>query len=429
MSDRFVLLGLARVRSPWFVEVGRWCTSGSLPAQFLKCVSPDEVRARLASGRVHSALLVDAHPGNLDRDLFATATGRGCPVIVVADPELPIDLDELGATGQARPRVRSSRAPRLAGHLRAARARHRHAPDRSDAGAQRNSLVRTDGRGLRNRRHRAHPPSRSPPRKRLGNDPRHRGLVVLADLSLDADQALLHGTPDVVPGVPELVDAHRRGRPEPSEVQALTFDVPDRGYRVLLGLRRHREWAALRPTAVDAALLGLRRAFQVVVADVDADVEGDRECGVIEVEDRNLLARSTLAQADVVLVVAAPGMKGAHSLCTCGDRARRPRRGRWRHRPRREPRTSSAGRSGRVHRRARNARPATRVSADLPTRTCRHRCRPPRRDPAAGRRCAVRSPEQCDSPSIARPAPAAQDEPERVRPGGGSWTVQDAATP
>ena len=96
MSDRFVLLGLARVRSPWFVEVGRWCTSGSLPAQFLKCVSADEVRARLASGRAHSALLVDAHPGNLDRDLFATATRHGCPVVLVADPDLPIDLDELG---------------------------------------------------------------------------------------------------------------------------------------------------------------------------------------------------------------------------------------------------------------------------------------------------------------------------------------------
>ena len=95
MSDRFVLLGLARVRSPWFVEVGRWCTSGSLPAQFLKCVSADEVRARLASGRVHSALLVDAHPGNLDRDLFAAATSRGCPVVLVADPALPIELDEL----------------------------------------------------------------------------------------------------------------------------------------------------------------------------------------------------------------------------------------------------------------------------------------------------------------------------------------------
>jgi hypothetical protein len=52
----------------------------------------------------------------------------------------------------------------------------------------------------------------------------------------------------------------------------------------------------------------------VVVADVDSDVEGDRQCGVIEVEDRNLLARETLAQADVVVLVVAPGLKGTHAL-------------------------------------------------------------------------------------------------------------------
>jgi CO dehydrogenase nickel-insertion accessory protein CooC1 len=427
MRDRFVLPGLARVRSPWFVEVGRWCTSGSLPAQFLKCVSADEVRARLASGRAHSALIVDAPPGNLDRDLFATATRHGCPVILVADPDLPIDLDELGVTGRLAPEFGRAAlldllatCAQLVPDTAALPTDPSPAPSATPWSGRMVAVCGTGGTGASTVAVAA--------AQALGNDPRHRGLVVLADLKLDADQALLHGTPDVVPGVPELVDAHRRGQPEPSAVQALTFDIPDRGYRLLLGLRRHREWTALRPTAVDAALHGLRRAFQVVVADVDADVEGDRECGVIEVEDRNLLARSTLGQADVVLVVTAPGMKGVHALA----------------------RTVSAlidhGVDGGdivpvVNRASRRPIARAEFTAALATLVPRLGCPPiflPERvgvdahhrdvtrlpgalcGPIAG---AVRL--ALDRPTRVRP----KDEPERVAPGGGSWTVQDAATP
>ena len=50
-----------------------------------------------------------------------------------------------------------------------------------------------------------------------------------------------------------------------------------------------------------------------MVADVDADVEGEAQCGSTDVEDRNLLARHTLADADLVLVVGLAGLAGAHS--------------------------------------------------------------------------------------------------------------------
>ena len=43
----------------------------------------------------------------------------------------------------------------------------------------------------------------------LAADPRDAGLVVLTDLALHAEQALLHDAGDVVPGVVELVDAYR----------------------------------------------------------------------------------------------------------------------------------------------------------------------------------------------------------------------------
>ena len=58
--SRYVVLGLAHPRAPWFSEVARWATAGSAPVDFVKCVSAEEVHARLASGRRVSALLADA---------------------------------------------------------------------------------------------------------------------------------------------------------------------------------------------------------------------------------------------------------------------------------------------------------------------------------------------------------------------------------
>ena len=59
-GERYVLLGLAPARAPWFAALAQWATAATIAAEFIKCVSGDEVRARLASGRPHSALLVDA---------------------------------------------------------------------------------------------------------------------------------------------------------------------------------------------------------------------------------------------------------------------------------------------------------------------------------------------------------------------------------
>ena len=98
--------------------------------------------------------------------------------------------------------------------------------------------------------------------------------------------------PDLGPGVQELVEAHRVGRPDPDEVRRMTFGVPRRDYRLLLGLRQPEAWGALRPRAIDAGVEGLRQAFQVVVADVTGDFEGEAEGGSADVEERNYLARA-----------------------------------------------------------------------------------------------------------------------------------------
>jgi hypothetical protein len=138
--------------------------------------------------------------------------------------------------------------------------------------------------------------------------------VVLVDGCRRAQLAMLHDTGEVVPGVLELVDAHRLGTPSPADVEALTFAPGARGYRLLLGLRRPRHWSSLRRRSFEAALDGLRRTFSAVVCDVDGDLEGESATGSLDVEERNLMTRATVAAADVVFAVGRPGLKGLHSL-------------------------------------------------------------------------------------------------------------------
>src|SRR5262245_66523313 len=64
----------------------------------------------------------------------------------------------------------------------------------------------------------------------LAADPRDAGLVVLADLALHAQQALLHDAGDVVPGVVELAEAYRGQGLGPAGVRSVGFSVAGRGY-------------------------------------------------------------------------------------------------------------------------------------------------------------------------------------------------------
>ena len=171
-----------------------------------------------------------------------------------------------------------------------------------------------------------------------------------------------------MPGVQELVEAHRAGTPSIEQVRALLFDGPQ-PYQLLLGLRRHRDWAVVRPRSFLAALDSLRRTFTAVVADIDADVEGEDECGSIEVEERNVMARTVAEHADVVVVTGLPGVKGLRSLVRtiaelprsrCGARARRARH---------QPGAPPAPPAGRADPRR---RPADRAAANADGRLARH---------------------------------------------------------
>ncbi len=313
-GDRYVVLGLAHVRSSWFRDVSRWATSAAMPIDFVKCVSIEELRARLQSGRAFSAVLADAGLAGIDRDLIDLTREIGAAVILVGDGARRGRVSELGvSTTLADPFDRGALLAALDEHASPIGATNPEtsAPTLTPSGPTpgwRGRVVAVTGAGGTGSSVVAMAIAQG-----LGSDARAQGRVLLADLALDADQAMLHDARDIVPGIQELVDAFRHGTPSTDDIIALTFG-DGHPYRLLLGLRRHRDWTALRPRAWTAALDGLRRSFTQIVADVDPDLEGEAECGSMDVEERNLLSRSVLDVAEVVVVTAHPGVQGIHRL-------------------------------------------------------------------------------------------------------------------
>ena len=139
------------------------------------------------------------------------------------------------------------------------------------------------------------------------------GRVLLADLCRNAELHVLHHLDSERPWIGDLVEAHRTSAPDPERLRELPTPVA-RGYHVLPGLRRSVGWSSLRPRALEATLAGLRNAYDFVVCDIDADLEGQAEGGSFDVEERNALSRTAVANAGAVVVVGGPGAKGAHSL-------------------------------------------------------------------------------------------------------------------
>jgi len=287
-----------------------------VPVEFVKCVTIAEVRARLASGRAFSALLIDSGTPGVDRDLIDEARACGCAVIVVDDGRHRRDWAALGASAVLPATLaRTELIDALETYAMPISRRDRlPASNPPTPSSWRGQLVAVVGAGGVGSSTVAIALAQG-----LGSDVRLDGLVLLADLALDADHALLHDVGDVMPGVQELVEAFRNGNPSSSEVRALMFGAGDRQYDLLLGLRRHRDWVTVRPRAFDAALDGLRRVYKTVVADVDADVEGEPQNGSLDVEERNVFARATTSRADVVVVVGVPSPKGVHRMVRIVD--------------------------------------------------------------------------------------------------------------
>lgn len=314
-GDRYVLLGLARPRAAWFRDVGRWATSAAIPAEFLKCVSVEELGARLGSGRRHSAVLLDGSLPAVDRDLIGAAREAGCVVLVVDDGRTGRDWAALGAAAVLAPGFAAEvLLDTLAGCATMVGRQGAVVAGDDPSGyagvdPEQASVVAVLGPGGTGASTVAAALAQG-----LGQADDASGPVLLADLALQAEQAMLHDVRDVVPGIQELVEAHRSGRPTADDVRALTFSVVDRQYSLLLGLRQARYWTTLRPRAFAAAFDSLRACYGTVVCDVTADLEAEDDGGSADVEERNLMARTAVPAADVVFAVGRPGVKGVHAL-------------------------------------------------------------------------------------------------------------------
>lgn len=308
MTPRYVVLGLAPPRARWFVDVARWSTGAALPVEFVKCVTAQEVRVRVESGRRFSAAMLDAGARGVDRDLVVALREHGAAVFVVSDGREATDWAALGAAAvlPARPGRREV-LDVLGAHASMVRGLEFDAlqvvPDEGSVATERGRLVAVTGpAGV----------GASTTAIALAQGLADHGRVLLADLCLVAELGMLHDARDVAPALPELLEAHGLATPDANVLGDLTWRVEERAYDLLLGLRRSSDWTLVRRATLESSLRGLRRRWEVVVADVDPCVEGEEETGSVDVEDRHLLARTTLLHADQVVLVARPGLKWLH---------------------------------------------------------------------------------------------------------------------
>lgn len=318
-GPRYVVLALGRPRAPWLGLLAQWATASSIPVELLKCVSEEELRARLASGRPFSAAMVDGSLAALDRDMLSAIERAGAAALVVDDRGIR-DWEDLGASAVLGPAFgRDELLESLRCHATVVESADElpealvPVPENDGAGARVLTVCGPGGTGASTV---AVALAQGLADDLAGASARVQGGagVVLADLARHSEQAMLHDAGDVVPGVQELVEMHRMGRPTQGDIRALTFDVIDRGYHLLLGLRRARAWSSIRPRAFEVAFRSLCAAYQLVVCDTNCDFEGERDGGSIDVEERNVMSRTCAREADLVVVVGCPGMKGLHGL-------------------------------------------------------------------------------------------------------------------
>jgi MinD-like ATPase involved in chromosome partitioning or flagellar assembly len=278
---RYVLLLLASPDATWLSGLRQRLTAADL----IFCAEPEEACVRLRSGRLHSALVVDAAT-ELDFDVATAADLAGTPVIPVRPGDEDVDLRLV------RPIPWGDRLPAPVATLLGAA---------EELPAWQGRLVGVCGPGGT---------GVSVVAMALAEGLAGRGDLLLADFALRADQALLHGLSDSPVGLVEVI---RRGLSSPCELRAATLAIPGRRYQLLPGLSRPHHWVAVRPRAFDVALAALRSAFGLVVADITADFEGDADTGSIEVEERNHMARRVAGSADLIVVVGGTGLTARHA--------------------------------------------------------------------------------------------------------------------
>ncbi len=308
---RWRVAGIAEPSSKWFAQMARLSTEAAIPVDFVKCLSADEVRTRLIVGEALSAILVGAAAAGVDMRLAADARDHGCALIGVGAPSGSC-WEQLGVAAVL---PEAFERDDLVAALTEHAAEHIESPGAAaavpapDPAGWTGRLVCVTGPGGAGSSLLAMCLAAE-----LARGASNRRMVLLADLALDAEQAMMHDSRDVIPGVQDLLEAFTQGRTGREPARSVVFEPFGRGYHLLLGLRRHRDWVAIPPRPLEAVMGILLRTYRYVVADVDADAEGVAETGSNDVESRNVMARTALGRADLVVVVGTGGTKGLCSL-------------------------------------------------------------------------------------------------------------------
>ncbi len=269
----------------------------------------------LTSGRRYSALVAFG----VDRALAATAVGLGVAVIEVAHHSPPAEL--AAAIAERAAPVARVDDPLTVGPASAFRSpRCRPSGDRrllavcGPGGTGASSIAAALAQTFASRSPAPGRPAAPPSAGRRAAVGRR---VLLADFARNGDQAFLHGLEDPARGLLQLVERGRYHQITAADVR--THTVPRSGFRLLPGLRRPGHWTAICPSAFDQLLMLLSALFEVVVADITGDFEGEADSGSCDVEERNHMARRSAGVADIVVVVGASGANGTRRLAQAVD--------------------------------------------------------------------------------------------------------------
>jgi MinD-like ATPase involved in chromosome partitioning or flagellar assembly len=297
MQQRLTLFGLVGRTASWPQHIEAWATADTVPFRVSYCRSVAHLRARLDASDHACGVLLDGDLSFVDRDLLTALASAGGVAIVAAGarrrrpwPELgaaavlPLDFDRDQLLEAVRDvvDVPVEVPARPAASLIAV-------TGPGGTGASVTAIALAQGLAAARRR------------------------VLLADCCLHAEQAMLHNAHGTQPNVADVVEHHAGHTPEPREVRQLALGIVERGYYLLPGIARARHWSRIPEASLRAAMHSLRAAFDVVVADVDVDVEGEEQGGSLDVEERNVLARTVIGDADAVMVVGQPTMKGVYA--------------------------------------------------------------------------------------------------------------------
>lgn len=320
MRQRWSVLAVAEPREQWLRELARWSSTSAVAVDLVVAADTADAAAVLGSGRCISCVLADGRSVGQDIGRLATAATEAGTALLIVDTR---------RNGEWLARGAVSTLERTFGpdELRHALRTHAIALDEATgtrlatmpsapepaAAVVANATVGTlltfcggGGTGTSTTARLAAQGLSSLP----STD------VVLADMCLRADQALLHDVGDVVPGLPELAEEQSSSTVTCEAVRDLTWSAGHLGYHLLLGLRRPEDWAELREGSLPETIASLRRCFETVVADADDDLEGSRRTASGDIERRNAAARCSVTAADLVLVTLRPDTSGLHRLVT-----------------------------------------------------------------------------------------------------------------